>query len=200
MGENPIQVLIYVVLAVYVLHLYRTEYRKRTATAELDTSLPGATACVGSVYAYAVIGALAILALETGGEIALGIVAVQSQVYAYSVFAALAAGVIEEVIFRGYLVVDNRGRRLLWAGCFAMSLLFALIHAHLWSFEGGFHWVLNTKSFFTTGILFVNSLWFYAIRFMPLNRERSLFPCMLAHAISNLGVYGIKGFQGFVIF
>jgi membrane protease YdiL (CAAX protease family) len=200
MGENPIQVLIYVVLAVYVLRLYRTEYRKGTATAESDTSLPGATACAGAVYAYAVIGALVILALETGGEIALGIVAEQSQVYAYSVFAALAAGVIEEVIFRGYLVVDNRGRRLLWAGCFAMSLLFALIHAHLWSFEGGFHWVLNTKSFFTTGILFVNSLWFYAIRFMPLNRERSLFPCMLAHAISNLGVYGIKGFQGFVIF
>ena len=200
MGENPIQVLIYVVLAVYVLHLYRAEYRKRAATAELDTNLPGATACVGSVYAYGVIGALAILALETGGEIALGIVAEQSQVYAYSVFAALAAGVIEEVIFRGYLVVDNRGRRLLWAGCLALSLLFALIHAHLWSFEGGFHWVLNTKSFFTTGILFVNSLWFYAIRFMPLNRERSLFPCMLAHAISNLGVYCIKGFQGFVIF
>ena len=97
MGENPIQVLIYVVvLAVYVLHLYRTEYRKRGHTAELDTNLPGATACAESVYAYAVIEALAILALETGGEIALGIVAEQSQVYAYSVFAALAAGVIEE--------------------------------------------------------------------------------------------------------
>ena len=39
MAENPIQVLIYVVLAVYVLHLYRAEYRKRTTTAELETSL-----------------------------------------------------------------------------------------------------------------------------------------------------------------
>ena len=35
MGENPIQVLIYV-LAVYVLHLYRANYRKRTAYAESD--------------------------------------------------------------------------------------------------------------------------------------------------------------------
>ena len=65
-------------------------------------------------------------------------------------------------------------------------------------FEGGFHWVLNAKSF-TTGILFVNSLWFYAIRYAPY-RERSLFPCMLAHAISNLGVFGIKAVQGYVIF
>ena len=125
MGENPIQVLLYGFLAVYVLHLYRTEYRKRTATAESDTNLPGATACAGSVYAYGVIGTLAILSLETGGEMALGIVAEQSQVYAYSVFAALAAGVIEEVIFRGYLVVDNRGRRLLWAGCCNVTALCA---------------------------------------------------------------------------
>lgn len=200
MGENPFQVLIYGLLAVYVLYLYRSEYRKRTVASESDISLPGATACAWPVYVYAVIGALAILAIETGGEIALDIMAEQSQVYAYTVLAALAAGVIEEVIFRGYLVVDNRGRWLLWAGCGVMSLLFALIHAHLWSFEGGFHWVVNTKSCFTTGILFVNSLWFYAIRFMPLNRERSLFPCMLAHAISNLGVYFVKGFQGYVIF
>ena len=118
------------------------------------------------------------------------------------VFASLAAGIVEEVIFRGYLVIDKKGRAALIASCVGFSLIFALIHGHFWSHEEGepFTWTFTIKAFFSTGILLANSLWFYALRFAPWNQNRSLFPCMLAHAASNFGVFAVKWVQGFVIF
>lgn len=107
---------------------------------------------------------------------------------------------MEEVIFRGYLVVENKGRWALIGSCIGFSLIFALIHGHFWSTEDGFKLTLTTKAFFSTGILLANSLWFYAIRFGPWNWDRSIFPCMLAHAASNLGVFVIKLVQGYVLF
>ena len=41
------------------------------------------------------------------------------------------------------------------------------------------------------------SLWFYAVRFFPLNPTRSLLPCVAAHATKNLGVIALKYAQGF---
>jgi membrane protease YdiL (CAAX protease family) len=118
----------------------------------------------------------------------------------YFVFAIVAAGVVEEVIFRGYLVVENKGRAALIASCVGFSFLFAVIHPHLWSNEDGFELTLTAKGFLSTGILFANSLWFYALRFGPWNKTRSIFPCMLAHAASNLGVFFVKLWQGYVLF
>jgi hypothetical protein len=66
--------------------------------------------------------------------------------------------------------------------------------------DNGFHLTLTEKGFFSTSILLANSLWFYALRFAPWNKNRSIFPCMLAHAASNLGVFGVKWAQGFIIF
>ena len=117
----------------------------------------------------------------------------------YLVFATLAAGVVEEVIFRGFLVVDRRGKAALIGSCLGCSLIFALIHAHLWSTEDGFEWTFTTKAWFSTSILFANSLWWYAVRFGPWNPTRSIFPCMIAHASSNLGVFAVKLAQGYVI-
>ena len=134
--------------------------------------------------------------------LALEIAAEQSEMVWYFVFASLGAGVVEEVVFRGFLVVEHKGRAALIASCVGFSLLFALIHWHFWSNEAGqaFAWTFTTKAFFTTGILFANSLWFYALRFAPWNSNRSLFPCMLAHAASNFGVFAVKWAQGFILF
>jgi membrane protease YdiL (CAAX protease family) len=163
-------------------------------------AMPGATSPSLAVLVIGIIGALLILAAETGGEIALGISAEQSDMVWYFVFASLGAGIVEEVIFRGYLVVENKGRVALISSCVAYSLLFALIHPHLWSMDNGFHLTLTEKGFFSSAILLANSLWFYALRFAPWNKNRSIFPCMLAHAASNLGVFGVKWAQGFIIF
>jgi len=202
MNESPFMVLLYVGVAAYVGYMYWGDYQSNQASEQPDPrGMPGATSASLGLFVIGVIGALLILAAETGGEIALGIAAEQSEMVWYFVFAILGAGIVEEIIFRGYLVVDGKGRAALIGSCVGFSLIFAIIHGHFWSNEEGqaFAWTFTTKAFFTTGILLANSLWFYALRFGPWNKNRSLFPCMLAHAASNLGVFCVKWAQGFVV-
>ena len=202
MNESPFMVLLYVGVAAYVGYMYWGDYQSNQASEQPDPrGMPGATPASLGLFVIGVIGALLILAAETGGEIALGIASGQSEMVWYFVFATLGAGIVEEIIFRGYLVVDNKGRAALIGSCVGFSLIFAIIHGHFWSNEEGeaFAWTFTTKAFFTTGILLVNSLWFYALRFGRWNKNRSLFPCMLAHAASNLGVFCVKWAQGFVV-
>ncbi len=200
MNENPIMILLYVGIAVYVGKMYWGDYLAAKSGEPNASAMPGATATPVVAYVIGAIGALLLLGLETGGEIALGVASEQSEMVWYFVFAIVAAGIVEEVIFRGFLVVDTKGKGLLIASCIGFSLIFAIIHAHFWSTEDGFEWTFTTKAFFSTGILFANSLWFYAVRFGPWNPQHSLFPCMLAHAASNLGVFVVKLLQGYVIF
>lgn len=202
MNESPFMILLYVGMAAYVGYMYLGDYRKQQSDGPNAQAMPGATSASLGLYVIGVIGALLILAAETGGEIALGISSEQSDMVWFFVFASMAAGIVEEVIFRGYLVIENKGRAALIGSCVGFSLIFAIIHGHFWSNEEGeaFAWTFTTKAFFTTGILLANSLWFYALRFGPWNKNRSLFPCMLAHAASNLGVFAVKLVQGFIIF
>lgn len=212
MEESPLTVLLYVGMALYVGHLYRTDFLAAKSGTPNPKPLPGATSASAGLYVIGIIGALVILVAETWGEIALGVSDEQSDVVWFLVFASLTAGIVEEVIFRGFLVVESRGRNLLMASCGLFSLLFALLHPYLWEFVypedaetwqfwlADFNCVLTPKAFFTTAILFLNSLWFYALRFGRWNREHSLFPCMLAHSASNLGVFAIKWAQGHVLF
>ena len=200
MNENPIMILLYVGIAAYVLNMYVGDYKSAKAGEPNGGALPGATAATICVLGLGVIGSLLILGVETGGEIALGVADEQSEMVWYFVFAIVAAGVVEEVIFRGFLVVENKGKAALIASCVGFSLIFAVIHPHLWTNEDGFELTLTAKGFFTTGILFANSLWFYAVRFGPWNKTNSIFPCMLAHAASNLGVFFVKWAQGYVLF
>jgi len=202
MNESPFMVLLYVGVAAYVGYMYWGDYQSNQASEQPDPrGMPGATPASLGLFVIGVIGALLILAAETGGEIALGIASEQSEMVWYFVFAILGAGIVEEIIFRGYLVVDNKGRAALIGSCVGFSLIFAIIHGHFWSNEEGeaFAWTFTTKAFFTTGILLANSLWFYALRFGRWNKNRSLFPCMLAHSASNLGVFCVKWAQGFVV-
>ena len=193
-------ILLYMGIAAYVLHMYWGDYRADCSGSPNPKAMPGAKGFGGSIALIAVIGSLLLLAVETGGELALGIADEQSEMLWYLAFATLCAGVVEEVIFRGFLVVENKGRAVLIGSCVGFSLLFALIHGHFWSTEEDFVWTFTSKAFFTTGILFANSLWWYAVRFGPWNPQRSLFPCMIAHAASNLGVFVVKLSQGYVIF
>jgi membrane protease YdiL (CAAX protease family) len=118
----------------------------------------------------------------------------------------LSAAVVEEIIFRGFLVIQKRGRFLLWLGIVSASVIFALLHQHLWKWDGGWPWAggnliveFNLKGCFSTAALFVGSLWFYAVRFARFNPQRSLLPCFAAHAAKNLGVIIIKLLQGHLV-
>ena len=200
MDSNPIMIVLYVGAAAFVLHMYRVDYIVGKLGQIRSGPMPGAENASLVSFFIATLGALMLLGVETCGEIALGLVNEQSEMLWYFLPAIIAAGVIEEVIFRGYLVVTDKGKALFYASCVGFSLFFAIIHPHLWSAEDGFVWTLSDKAFFSTSILFANSLWFYAARFGPWNPDCSIFPCMLAHAVSNLGVFFIKIVQGYVLF
>jgi len=177
-----------------------SDYRAALAGNPNDKPFPGATPASARALPIASLGALVILAAETGGEQVLGLSAEQSQVTAlFSLYSILGAPVFEEVLFRGYLVIENRGRAALWAGVVGISLLFALLHPFLWEWEGeGLIIHFGPKAWFSTAVIFAVSLWFYTVRFFGLNPQRSLLPCFVAHATKNLGVVAIKYVQGFV--
>ena len=201
MSDNPVAIFLYLGVAGYVLNLYLADLRLARAGKVTDGSImPGASAMPARALIIGVCVAIIILAVETGGEIFLGVASEQSEMAWYFLFVSLAAGVIEEVIFRGYLVVSKRGRAALITSCVGFSFVFALIHGHLWSTENGFDITFTTKGVFSTSILFINSLWLYLVRFGPWNPTQSIFPCMLAHTCSNLGVFIIKLYQGFIVY
>lgn len=199
MNEHPALLLIMLTIGIYVANLWREDLLAWRAGRASGGALPGATTCSAKACIIGIVGALVILAMETGGEIALGLDDEQSKMTVLFGIYTLMAAFIEELIFRGFIVVETKSRALRWAGVVVASVLFAALHPFLWSWEEGiFTWRLSTKGWFSTGTVFVSSLWFYAVRFGSFNPHHSLLPCIAAHAAKNLGVFVIKGTQGFV--
>lgn len=198
--NHPLLLLLLTAGGVYVAMLWRNDLRATQEGRAIPGALPGATPATRRAILIGVGGALGILVLETAGEIALGLVDEQSRMtWLFALYSVVAAPVIEELIFRGWLVVENRGRAAMWAGAFAASLLFAVLHPFLWKWEdAGFQFTLTRKGTFSTGIVFLASLWFYAARLGPWNPQRSLLPCFTAHAAKNAGVVAVKAAAGFV--
>ena len=170
-------------------------------------TLPGATPVRSLAVVIAVVGALVILGLEVAGEYGLDIVQEQTEVTLLFGLYTLAAAFVEELIFRGFLYYDKGSKAMLVASIVLISVVFALLHQHIWVFEPppderwwdvshSFSLDLGTKALFSTAIIFMNSLWFYFVRFFHLNPFRSLIPCFAAHLSSNLGVLLIKAAQG----
>jgi membrane protease YdiL (CAAX protease family) len=184
---------------IYVGKIWWSDYQTHRAGQNQPGALPGATTTSRRAVFIAVVGALVLLCAETYGEIALGLDQQQSEMTVLLGCYTLVAAFIEEVIFRGYLVINKRGTLMRIIGILAASLLFALFHPFLWQWEdGSWTWSFTAKGWFSTGAIFLGSLWFYFVRFMPSNPQHSLLPCFAAHATKNLGVFLIKAAQGFV--
>lgn len=197
--QNPLVLLALLGGSLYVGKLWLDDLRAAQAGRPSPTALPGATPARGLAIVLAAIGALVLLAAEVGGEYALGIVGQQREITVLFGAYTLAAAFLEELIFRGFIVVEKRGRAALIAGCIGASLVFAAIHPFLWEWKDGaltFHF--TTKAWFSTAMIFAGSLWFYTVRFWSLNPTHSLLPCIAAHAAKNIGVFAVKYAQGFV--
>ena len=200
MGDNPLLLLLMLGGVGYFGKLWLDDLRAARAGQPNPRPLPGAvpnTRPLGLVLA--VLGAWRLLAAETAGEYALGISDEQSTITVLFGLYTLAAAFVEELIFRGYIVVKDRGRAALVAGIVGASLVFALLHPFMWDWkDGALRFDFGVKAWFSTGMIFAGSLWFYTVRFWALNPTHSLLPCIAAHAAKNLGVFAIKGAQGFV--
>jgi len=173
-------------------------------------TFPGATPVGTAAIAVAVVGALVLLGVEVGGEYALGIVGQQTKMTVLFGLYTLAAAFVEELIFRGYLVYERGTKAQLILGIVLVSAVFAALHPYLWQWhmpEGAASWEVwrgtlspkfDTKALFSTAIVFVRSLWFYCVRFCPMNPLRSLLPSIAAHLATNIGVFALKAIQGHV--
>ncbi len=199
MQENPIPLLLMIAAGLYFMSLWRNDWRANTEGRKSDTNpLPGTTSAPVRALLIASAGAAVIVGLETWGEIQLGLSEKQSKMTILFGLYTLVAAFVEEVIFRGYLVVEKRGRAALIAGIFGASFAFALIHPFLWEWDEGLVFTFTAKGWFSFAAVFVASLWFYACRFASWNPNRSLLPCFAAHLTKNLAVFAIKGVQGFI--
>lgn len=200
MQENPIPLLLMIAAGLYFMSMWRSDWRENARGQKVASNpLPGATSAPVRALVIASAGAAVIVALETWGEIRLGLSEEQSKMTVLFGLYTLVAAFVEEIIFRGYLVVEKRGRAALLAGIFGASFAFALIHPFLWQWDDdGFAFSFTAKGWFSFAAVFVASLWFYACRFASWNPNRSLLPCFAAHLTKNVAVFAIKGAQGFI--
>jgi len=198
--NHPLLLLLMTGAGLYVAQLWRNDRCAARGGTPHPRALPGATDAPAWAVGVAIAGALAILAAETAGEVALGLAAQQSQMtWLFALYSIAAAPVIEEVIFRGWIVVEGQGRAMLWAGAVAASVGFAALHPFLWRWDdAGFALTLTAKGWFSTAAVFATSLWLYAARLAAWNPQRSLLPCFAAHAAKNAGVVAVKAATGFM--
>ncbi len=206
MLNDPVSSTLSFLAAAYALYLWIKDYQyyQTHGTAKAGT-MPGATPAGPGFCIVACVGALIIIAVTTGLELLLGVSGDQTTISHWFLFAMLAAAIIEEVIFRGFLYIRNRGRLGIVISAFVFSLLFALLHPYLWQIEKGdglfgFKWylTLDTQAIIATASICILSLWFYYCRFSKHNPYRSMLPCFLSHASANICVYFIKWAGGFV--
>ena len=203
MYDNPLVGLLITILALYIAKLWYDDYRANASGKPLERGLPGAVASPPLAIAVAVFGALLLVAVETMGENLLAVSDQQSDIAMFFLPVMISAGIIEEIVFRGYLVFTNRGRTALICGMMLASAAFAALHTQYWIAwvgpdTGWFETRISTKSVWTLLVLFANSLWFYFVRFSNLNPARSLLPCFAAHISSNIAVFLVKLAQGHV--
>ncbi|MBM3842785.1 MAG: CPBP family intramembrane metalloprotease [Verrucomicrobia bacterium] len=159
---SPLVLLALTLAGLYCAKLWRDDLRAAQAGRTVRGGFPGAVPAPPRAVGLAIAGALVLLALETVGELTLGIAAEQTRMnLAFAAYSVLAAPIIEEVIFRGWLVLDRHGPAVRWAGIVAASVLFALLHPFLWAWDdAGFRLTLTLKGWFSTTVLFLSSLWF----------------------------------------
>ena len=205
MTDSPLLIIVLFAAAVYLAKIWYDDYRAADSGKPNPKALPGATNASLKLVWIGIAGAIALVAIETVGEISLGVSDEQSDIKAIALLSLIGAGILEEVIFRGYLVIQSKGRAWLVASIVGFSLIFALLHYQYYmdlSKEGD-DWILQieigAKEGWTLLILFVNALWFYSLRFLKWNPTRSLLPCFVAHIASNICVFVVKLAQGHVV-
>lgn len=198
--NHPLLLLVLTAAGLYVAKLWRDDLLAHRDGRTLPGALPGATPAPIRASLIGAGGALLLVAAETAGEAALGLTGEQTRLtWLAALYSLCAAPVVEELIFRGWIVVETRGRVVLWGSILAASTGFALLHPFLWQWDdAGFRLTLTLKGAFSTGFAFVASLWFYAVRFYPGNPHRSLLPCFVAHAAKNAAVIAVKAAAGFM--
>jgi membrane protease YdiL (CAAX protease family) len=198
--DSPATVMIMVLICAVLLHGWIQDYRSEKQGQPNPKAWPGTTSCSTSWILTGIIGSLLIVGLATFGEIVTGTSDEQSTLPLFAIGSLLSAGFIEELTFRGFFVIQKKGTRIRTLSCIGFSLIFTLFHYQYYTetIDETLVFKFNFQVIWTLCILFVQSLWFYYLRFSQRNPHMSLLPCFFAHASANLAVFLIKALQGFV--
>ena len=206
--DIPTVALVNLGIASYLFFLWFSDFKyfiKNNAIKK--NAIEGATTTPVVLVVIAFFASIALLCVHTCTEISLGVANEQSKVQFWALFSWIGAAFIEELIFRGYLVVKNKGKLVLWGSIFFFSLIFAIGHPFMWDYTipenaqfGAGEWKFNfsAQTINATISVFECSLLFYVLRFLPLNENRSIIPRIVGHCTYNLGVFITKMCQGFV--
>ena len=198
--DSPVLGFLLLAAAIWASKIWWQDYRQNLLGKPTPGALPGTTPFTIKALWIASAGALLLVLLETILEKSTGQETSQTTLPAWFLAPMVAAAVLEELIFRGYLPIQKKGRTLLYTSCFTLSVIFALAHPYLWTWEKGqldLH-LDSGKAWLTTTFLFMKSLWFYTARFGAFNPHHSLLPCVAAHLAANLAVFVIKAAQGYI--
>jgi membrane protease YdiL (CAAX protease family) len=190
-----------VAAAAIVLFFWVNDFLKWKGGKPFERALPGATGASWKLVRLSILVSLGIAAVQILGEYALGIKGTAEPIQAYLLLPLLGAGIVEELIFRGYLVIEKKGRKTLIVSIIFFSFASALLHGHLLAkVDYGFRLTLAPAAMWWTLILVINSLWWYAVRFLPVNKDKSLLPCFAGHMASTLAIFLVRAAQGCVTF
>ena len=206
--DSPVFSILSFGIAAYLFYMWYGDYRHFSKTGAFRKgAFAGATTAPTKLIYIAVVSALILLAIVSFAEKITGASGEQTSVAPFALISWIGAGFVEELIFRGYLVVENKGKAILLMSVFFFSLIFALGHPFLWDYtvENGASilsgvWKFNPtlQAMIATLSVFACSLLFYSLRFLPMNKNRSILPCISAHVAYNCGVFATKLVQGFV--
>ena len=135
MSDNLIFNLIGLLAGVYLMHLWWADTRICISNSEDPPKglLPGASLAPVSTCLLAIVGAVTIILIVSLLEKIMDVADNQTTLSWWFLLAMLGAAITEEVIFRGYLVVQNKGRSTFIMSILFFSSLFALIHPYLWT-------------------------------------------------------------------
>ncbi len=206
--DDPTFAIINFAIAAYLFYLWLTDFKFYSRQGETKKGLlEGAKPVSLRFCAIAICLSLLLLGVHTFSEISFGVQAQQTSVAPWALISWIGAAFVEELIFRGYLVIQNKGRALLLGSILLASVVFALGHPFMWDytvgegasvFDGVWSFKFSAQSILATLAVFECSLLFYLLRFIPANKNRSLIPCVCAHCAYNIGVFTVKASQGFV--
>jgi uncharacterized protein len=198
MNGNPWLILLLIAVGLWVAWTWLKDYRSRHEAGRANP-FPGATGCPKGVVLVGAVVGIALVVAETAGESWLGIAEQQSTITPLFALWTLVAAIVEEIIFRGFIVIERRGTAILWAGILLFSVAFAVLHPFLWVWDdAGFRWTPGLKGWFSTAFAFSGSVAFYGLRFNRWNPGLSLLPCFAAHLAKNAGVIVVKASQGYI--
>jgi membrane protease YdiL (CAAX protease family) len=206
--DSPVFSILSFGIALYLFYMWLWDYRHFAKKGELRKgAFEGATTAPTKLIIIAITSALLLLAIVSVAENLAGATADQTSVAPFALISWIGAGFVEELIFRGYLVVKNKGTATLLVSILFFSLIFAVGHPFLWDytvedgasvFSGVWKFNPTLQATIATLSVFCCSLLFYTLRFLPINKNRSILPCICAHIAYNCGVFATKLAQGYV--